>query len=121
MFNCVVLMGNLTKDPELRVTSTGVAVANFSMATNRKYGDKQETFFTEVAVWNKMAEAVNKHLTKGSGVLVRGRLKTESWDSDAGKRTKTVVIAEEIKFVGKRKSGAGSAPEDEGTDMLGPF
>jgi single-strand DNA-binding protein len=121
MFNSVVLLGNLTKDPELKYTSTGTAVAKIGMATNRKYGDKEETFFAEIVAWGKLAENANQYLSKGSQMLCRGRLKTETWESDGQKRSKVVITAEEIKFVGKKKNGGEEQPAEETAGELEPF
>jgi single-strand DNA-binding protein len=120
MFNSVVILGNLTRDPDLKYTSSGTAVAKIGVATNRKYKDTEETFFAEITAWGKLAENAGKYLSKGSQMLCRGRLKTETWESDGQKRSKTVVVAEEIKFVGKKKNGGEEQPAEE-TGELDPF
>jgi len=105
-YNKVLLMGNLTKDPELRYTPQGAAVANLRMAVNRKYKDKnqelkEEVCFITAVVWNKQAETCNQYLHKGSGVFVEGRLQSRSWEDNTGaKRSVIEVRAERVQFMG---------------------
>ena len=100
MFNRVILVGNLTRDPEVRFTPDGTAVANFGIATNRKYGEKEETFFGEITVWGKQGEACGQYLKKGSKALIDGRLTTESWDGkDGEKKSRTRIVAENVRFM----------------------
>lgn len=107
--NKVFIIGNLTRDVELRNTPSGQSVANFGVATNRVWtnasGQKQqEVEFHNVVVWGKMAELCNQYLAKGRLVFVEGRIKTRSWvDANEQKRTKTEIIAENINF-GPRKA-----------------
>ena len=120
--NKVLLMGNLTKDPELRYTSSGAPVANLRMAVNRVYqsktGEKKEDVcFITVVVWQKQAEAAGEYLKKGDPLFVEGRLQSKSWETeDKQKRTTIEVVAERIQFLSRGKGG-GEAPaaEDEGT------
>lgn len=113
-FNKVLLMGNLTKDPELRYTPQGTAVVNLRMAVNRKYKDKTGEFKDEVCfitavVWDKQAENCNQYLRKGSPIFVEGRLQSRSWEDNAGaKRSVVEVRAERVQFLGSA-SGAKSA------------
>jgi len=99
-------MGNLTKDPELRYTPGGMAVANLRLAVNRKYRTKdqelkEEVCFITAVVWNKQAETCNQYLHKGSSVLVEGRLQSRSWEDNAGaKRSVIEVRAERVQFMG---------------------
>lgn len=105
-YNKVLLMGNLTKDPELRYTPQGAAVANLRMAVNRKYRDKnqelkEEVCFITAVVWNKQAEVCNQYLHKGSSVFVEGRLQSRSWEDNTGaKRSVIEVRAERVQFMG---------------------
>ncbi len=105
-FNKVLLMGNLTKDPELRYTPQGTAVVNLRMAVNRKYKDKTGEFKDEVCfitavVWDKQAENCNQYLRKGSPVFVEGRLQSRSWEDNTGaKRSVVEVRAERVQFLG---------------------
>ncbi|KKP88248.1 MAG: Single-stranded DNA-binding protein [Berkelbacteria bacterium GW2011_GWA2_35_9] len=98
--NRATIIGNLTKDPEVRYTSNGQPVANFSVATNRKYknaqGDLQEdTEFHDVVVWGKLAEIISQFVKKGQKIYIEGRLKTRSWDApDGSKKYKTEIITE---------------------------
>jgi single-strand DNA-binding protein len=113
-YNKVLLMGNLTKDPELRYTPQGAAVANLRLAVNRRYKDKnqelkEEVCFITAVVWNKQAETCNQYLHKGSGVFVEGRLQSRSWEDNTGaKRSVIEVRAERVQFMGA--PGQGKAP-----------
>ena len=99
-------MGNLTKDPELRYTPAGVAVANLRLAINRKYRTKdqelkEEVCFITAVVWSKQAETCNQYLHKGSSLFVEGRLQSRSWeDSTGAKRSVIEVRAERVQFMG---------------------
>jgi single-strand DNA-binding protein len=111
-FNKVILMGNLTKDPELRYTSSGMAVANFSLAINRrtaKEGEKKEEVdFFDIEAWDKQAELCSEYLSKGSGVLIEGRLKQDRWEDETGsKRSRIKVVAATIQFLPKRAGEGG--------------
>lgn len=105
-FNKVLLIGNLTKDPELRYTPQGTAVANLRLALNRKFKDrnqqvKEEVCFVTAVVWDKQAETCNQYLHKGSPVLVEGRLQSRSWEDASGqKRSVLEVRAERVQFLG---------------------
>ncbi len=106
--NKVFLMGNLTRDPELRYIPSGTAVANFTVAVNRIYKDntgdkKEDVSFIRVVVWGKMAEVCGEYLTKGRPVLVEGRLKSRTWEGQDGqKRSALDVVATSVQFVGAR-------------------
>jgi len=111
--NKAIIIGNLTRDPELRSLPGGTQVSNFSVATNRvwkdKNGAKQESAdYHNVVVFGKQAELVNQYLRKGSSVLVEGRMQTRSWEQEGQKKYRTEIIADRIQF-GPRKEG-GSAP-----------
>jgi single-strand DNA-binding protein len=115
MFNKVILLGNLVRDPELRYTPNGHAVANITVATNRKSGEYQETFFGYVQVWGKQAENVNQYLAKGDRVLVEGRLKTETYEKEGRPHSSTRIIAENVRFLPKKKpdtAGVGNGYND---------
>lgn len=117
--NKVFLVGNLTKDPEIRFVPSGQAVANLRMATNRKYkagnGEwKEEVTYLGVEVWGKSAEACGEYLKKGSPLLVEGRLKLKEWTAQDGqKRSMLEVVAERVQFLsgGPRREGAAGASE----------
>ena len=109
MYNKVILIGNLTREVEVRQTEGGTAVASFGIACNRKHGEKEEVFFGEIVAWGKLAETCESYLSKGSKILVEGRLKTETWqDKEGQKKTKTRIIAENIRFLDSKKKEAGS-------------
>lgn len=100
--NTVTLVGNVTRDPELRFTPTGQATASFGLAVNRRWQDKQSgewqevTSFFDIVCWREMAENASESLSKGSRVLVTGRLEQRSWETNGEKRSKIEVVAEEI-------------------------
>ncbi len=104
--NKVFLIGNLTKDPELRYTPGGKAVANLRIAVNRKFKDragelKEDTCFVTVTVWDKQAEDCRQYLRKGRSILVEGMLQSRSWDApDGQKRSAIDVRAERVQFLG---------------------
>ena len=114
-FNKVILMGNLTRDPEVRYTSGGTAVADLSLAINHSYTDKRsnerkdETTFVDVTVWGRTAEIAGEYLAKGRSVLIEGRLQQDKWeDKETGqKRSKLKVVADSMQMVGGREGGGG--------------
>lgn len=112
--NKVMLIGNLTRDPELRYTPKGTAVADIGMAINRVWnndsGQKQEeTTFVDVTLWGRQAELAEKYLGKGRGVYIEGRLQLDSWDDkETGKkRSKLKVVGENLQFLPDGKAGSG--------------
>ena len=121
--NKVFLMGNLTKDPELRYTAGGAPVANLRLAINRVYqlqsGEKKEDVcFVTVVVWRKQAEAAGQYLKKGDPLFVEGRLQSRTWETeDKQKRSIMEVVAERIQFLSRGKGpteGTHEAVEEEG-------
>ena len=111
--NKVLLIGNLTRDPDLRYTAAGTAVANLRLAVNRTFvvqGDRrEETLFIDVVAWGKQAEACGEYLAKGSAIFVDGRLQSREWEAkDGGKRTVIEVVADTVQFL-TRKPGASAA------------
>jgi single-strand DNA-binding protein len=122
------LMGRLTKDPELRYTAGGAAVANLRVAINRVYSlqsgeKKEEVCYVTVVVWRKTAEAVGEYLKKGDPLFVEGYLQSRSWETeDKQKRSTMEVVADRIQFLNRGKAGAGEgAPhtEEEGAPQGG--
>lgn len=116
-FNKVLLMGNLTRDPELRYTASGAAVASFGLAVNRKYkaGDewKDEVCYVDITVWAKQAENCAEYLHKGSPVFLEGRLNFQSWETDTGqKRNKLEVVANNIQFLSNRSGENKEVPDE---------
>jgi single-strand DNA-binding protein len=113
--NKVLLIGNLTRDPELKALPSGIKVASFSIATNRTWkgvdGErKEETQFHNVVIFGRQAETVSQYMKKGNSLLVEGRLQTRSWDGQDGqKRYRTEIVADRVQF-GPRGGGDNSAP-----------
>jgi single-strand DNA-binding protein len=117
-FNQVILMGNLTRDPELRTTPNGTSVCSFSLALNRSYkgasGDWQEaTDYIDVVAWSSLGERVAQYLSKGRPCLVNGRLQSRSWEQDGQKRSKVEVVAQDVTFLGG-PGGSGSSASSDG-------
>ncbi|MGE0481554.1 MAG: single-stranded DNA-binding protein [Phycisphaerae bacterium] len=112
-FNRVILMGNLTRDPQLKYLPSNTPVCEFGVATNRKWRDKdgqqrEEVCFVDVAAFGRTGETINQYMTKGRPILIEGRLKYDQWTAqDGGKRSKLSVIAESFSFVGSREGGGG--------------
>lgn len=111
-FNKVILIGNMTSDPETKQTTSGVAVCSFTIAVNRKFtksDNEQSVDFINVVAWRNQAEFVGRYFKKGKPILVCGQLQTRSWtDKDGNKRTTTEVVADEISFIGGENSSQGS-------------
>lgn len=112
--NKVLLLGNLTRDPELRYTPKGTAVADVALAINRIWNNEQnqrqeETTFVDITLWGRQAEIAQQYLTKGRGVFIEGRLQMDTWeDKTSGqKRSKLKVVAENLQFMPDGKGGAG--------------
>jgi len=114
-FNKVLLMGNLTKDPELRYTPQGTAVANLRLAVNRKFKTKtqetkEEVCFITAVVWDKQAEVCNQYLHKGSSCFVEGRLQSRSWEDASGQKRNVIEVrAERVQFLGAPQARAQAA------------
>lgn len=111
-FNQAIIMGNLTRDPELRTTPSGQSVASFAVATNRNWtdpsGEKKEAVeYHEIVAWGKLGELASNYLSKGRKVLVTGRLQTRSWETDGVKRQKTEIVATDINFLDRAGDGGG--------------
>lgn len=118
-FNQVTLMGNLTRDPELRTTPNGQSVCSFSLALNRSYkgadGEwKELTDFVDIVAWGPLGERVAQYLSKGRPALVSGRLQSRSWEQDGHKRSKVEVVAFDVTFLGGAPSG--TAPTGGGDE-----
>ena len=117
-YNRVILVGNLTKDPEIRYIPSGTAVGDFSMAINRKYKGsdgnvQEETCFVDITVWGRQAETCGEYLRKGSSVLVEGRLKLDRWEKDGQKHSRLSVVADRTQFLG----GGNTAPNNSNTSF----
>ena len=115
-FNKVLLIGNLTKDPELRYTPQGTAVVNLRLAVNRRFRDKnqelkEETCFVTAVAWNKQAETCNQYLHKGSPLLVEGRLQSRSWEDNSGQKRNVIEVrAERVQFLGAAPAKVAAEP-----------
>lgn len=111
-FNKVILMGNLTRDPEMKYLPSGTAVTNFGIAMNERFTDRQtgeqreSACFVDIEAWDRQAEIVNEYLSKGSPVLIEGALKFDSWEADDGtKRSRLRVRALRVNLIGGRRDG----------------
>lgn len=128
MFNKIILIGNLTRDPEIRYTPSGVAVATVPIAVNSRYRQgeelKEETLFIDAIVFGKQAETCTQYLNKGRMVLVEGRLRERRWEYEGQKRNRFEVIATNVRFFPKKESvqveELEQLPPEEYTD-LEPF
>ncbi len=116
--NKVMLIGNLTRDPELRYTPKGSAVAEFGLAINRVWYNEQkqkqeETTFVDITLWARQAEIAQQYLTKGSPVYIEGRLSLDTWDDKATgqKRSKIKVVGETLQLLGSKNHSGGGAPQ----------
>ncbi len=119
--NQVTLMGNLTRDPELRQTPTGQNVTSFSLALNRSYKDasgewQEATDFVDIVCWGPLAERVAQYLSKGRRCLVQGRIQSRNWEQDGQKRSKVEVLANDVTFLDSRGEGTSS---DSGSNDSG--
>ena len=122
-FNRVILIGNLTRDPELRYIPSGTAVAEIGLAVNERRkgpnGERiEEVNFIDITCWGRTAEIVCEYFTKGSPILIEGRLKQDRWEKDGQKHSKLKVTADKIEFISSRESGGGggSGPHASGAD-----
>lgn len=115
--NQVTLMGNLTRDPELRQTPNGQNVTSFSLALNRSYKDssgewQEATDYIDIVCWGPLAERVAQYLSKGRRCLVQGRLQSRSWEQDGAKRSKVEVLANDVTFLDSRGGEEGGSSSD---------
>lgn len=117
--NRVIILGRLTREPELRTTPNGLSVASISIANNRKYkgkdGEVEEVTFVDVTAFGNQAKYAGEHLTKGRRVLVEGRLKTDQWEKDGRKHSKLSVIAESVTGLDQPQREASDTPRERPT------
>ncbi len=112
--NLVVIMGTMTRDPELRYSKSGAAIVNFSIAVNKKFkgkdGEMQEKVsFFDVSAFNRPAEIINQFFSKGSRILIRGELEQQTWTTnDGSKRSRIVIVMSEFDFIDRKEQGGGS-------------
>ena len=120
MVNCAILMGRLTKDPELRTTQNGTSVTSFAVAVDREYvrqGEERQTDFINVVAWRQTAEFVSRYFKKGSMIAVQGSIQTRNYeDKNGNKRTAVEVIADKVSFCGSKAESGNSAPVDSQTN-----
>ncbi len=116
MINKAILVGNLGRDPEIRYTASGMAVANFSIATTDRWKDKssgemkERTEWHKIVAWGKLGEICGEYLSKGRQVYIEGRIQTREWqDKDGNKRYTTEIVANEMKMLGSKDSGSGQS------------
>lgn len=111
-FNRVVLVGNLTRDVDLRYIPSGTAVADIGMAISERVKKNNEwvneTVFVDVTLWGRIAEVASEYLSKGSSVLIEGRLRLDTWEQDGQKRSKLKVVADQMQMLGGKGGGGGS-------------
>ncbi len=114
--NRIVLVGNLTRDPEIRNTQTGTSVANLGIAVNRQFTNKQgerEADFFNIVAWDKLADLCGQYLKKGSGVAIDGRLQSRTWDTKDGQRRTTVeVVADSVQFLNRAPATAETSTQE---------
>jgi single-strand DNA-binding protein len=124
-YNKVLLMGNLTRDPELRYTPSGKAVADISIAINRRTktadGEQRDSVvFVEVTVWDRQAEVINEYFSKGQPIFIEGRLSLDEWTTKEGeRRSKLRVVLERFEFITPRAGGQGRGPGAPARDAEG--
>ena len=115
-YNRVVLVGNLTRDPELRYISSGTAVTEIGLAVNDRRKNQSgewvdETQFIDITLWARTAEVASQYLSKGSSVLIEGRLKLDRWEKDGQKHSKLRVVGEKMQMLGGRSGGGSQASQ----------
>ena len=114
MLNKVILMGRLTKDPELRHTGTGTPVATFTVASDNGYGENKKTDFINCVAWNKTAEFVSKWFAKGRMIVLVGRLSTRTWEGEDGRKNYvTEVVVNEVTFAGEKREDTTTDSDDD--------
>jgi single-strand DNA-binding protein len=123
-YNRVILVGNLTRDPELRYIPSGTAVTDIGLAVNDrvKRGDQwvEEATFVDVTLWGRTAEIANEYLSKGAPVLIEGRLKLDRWEKDGQKHSKLKVVGERLQMLGA-KAGGGGGRSSGGGESSGSY
>ncbi len=122
-FNRVILVGNLTRDPELRYIPSGTAVSDIGLAVNDrvKRGDQwvDEVTFVDITLWGRTAEIANEYLSKGSPVLIEGRLKLDRWEKDGQKHSKLKVVGDRLQMLGSKEGGGGGRGGTRGGSSRG--
>lgn len=124
-FNKVILMGNLTRDPDLKVTGSGLSICKLGLAVSRKFKkadgtESEDTAFVDVDAFGKQAEVLSKYLSKGSPLMLEGRLKFDTWESNGEKRNKLGVVLETFQFIGGGQQGGGNRGGGNSYDEVSP-
>ncbi len=114
-FNKAILIGHLVKEPEMRTTPSGTSVANFTIATNRKYKEQEETLFMDCVAFGKLGDVIGNYTFKGAAILVEGRLRQERWEKDGQKFSKIKLIAEQIQLLSSRQ---GNGQQDNQSEQF---
>jgi len=115
--NKAFIVGNLTREPEVKTTTTGQTVCNFTIAVSRRF-KKDETDYIPIVVWNKQAENCGKYLSQGSKVSVSGEIQTRNYEGKNGKVYVTEVVADEVEFLGSKTQKTESSADDEFADIM---
>lgn len=120
-FNRVILMGNVTREIDLRYTPGGTAVTELGLAVNDRRKTQsgewvEETTFVDVTLWGRTAEVASEYLSKGAPILIEGRLKLDTWETDGQKRSKLRVVGERMQMLGNRGGGGGGQPQHSSSD-----
>ena len=119
-FNKVIIAGNLTRDPELRFTGSGIPVCDFGIAVNRVRSKNEEVDFFDVTAWRELGETIANYKKKGDPILVEGKLQYRTWEAqDGSKRSKVDVVADNVQFLGGRGEGGGGAARGGGAQRQG--
>jgi single-strand DNA-binding protein len=120
-FNKIILVGNLTRDPEIRYVGSGAAVTKFTLAVNRRSKQQEETDYIDIVAWDKLAETCNTYLKKGMSCLVEGRLSIRSYESKEGeKRKATEVVCNSMQMLDRAGGGGGSRMSEDGESSYTP-
>tara|TARA_Y100000310_G_scaffold42208_1_gene39474 strand:- start:1702 stop:2076 length:375 start_codon:yes stop_codon:yes gene_type:complete len=124
MYNKLIVMGNLVRTPEVKEIGNDNTVCNFTIAANRKRGENEEVAYIDCASFGKQGEVIGKHVQKGDRLLVEGRLRTESWETEGKKRSKLSCIVEQFSFANASKGQSDAEPAQQalsGTGQAKPF
>ena len=117
-YNKAIIVGNITQDPEKKVTDKGTTITTFSVATNRKYKGEKQTEYHNVVSFGSTAEAIAQYMAKGSEILVEGRLQTRSWEKDGQKHYRTEIVANRVEFgSSEKKENIKESVEDDDIDV----
>ncbi|MEK6557456.1 MAG: single-stranded DNA-binding protein [Candidatus Margulisiibacteriota bacterium] len=120
MYNKAFLIGNLTRDPEMRYTTGGIPVTRFTIAINRRFGEKEEVDFIRVVTWRKQAEFCGEYLSKGKMVAVEGRLQVDSYEKDGKRRYTSEIVADNVQFLSRKdgEQGVALSAQSSGTEPV---